>query len=92
MSANLGPITIQEQSATGVPTVVPETVNLSSTSGGGLFSLTSGGTTPITSITIPAGSSTATFYYGDTTRTPTLTAATTGLASATRRRPSIPVR
>ena len=85
-SANLGPITVQEESATGIPTVVPETVNLSSTSGNGLFSLTSGGTTPITSITIPAGSSTATFYYGDTTAgTPTLTAAATGLTSATQK-------
>ncbi len=83
-NANLGPITVQEQSSGGIPTTVPETVNLTTTSGNGLFSLTQGGTTPITSVTIPAGTSSATFYYGDTTAGhPTLTAATTGLTSGT---------
>ena len=82
-SANLGPITVQEQSSGGIPTIVPETVNLSSTSGNGIFSLTPGGT-PVTSVSIPAGSSNATFYYGDTAPGhPTLTAAATGLTSGT---------
>ena len=82
-SAALGPITVQEQSVGGVPTTVTETVNLSSSSGGDVFSTTPGGA-DVTSVTIPAGSSTATFYYGDTAAGhPTITASATNLTSAT---------
>ncbi len=74
-SANMGPITVQEQDPFGNPTTVAETINLSSNSTGTtVFSATPGGP-PISSITIPAGSSSATFYYGDTlSGTPTITA------------------
>ena len=82
-SAKLGPITVQEQSSGSVPTIVAETVNLSSSSGTGLFSLTPGGA-PVTSVTIPAGSSNASFYYGDTTAGhPTITASSGTLTPAT---------
>ncbi len=82
-SANMGPITVQEQDPFGNPTTVAETVNLSSNSTGTtVFSATPGGA-PISSITIPAGSSSATFYYGDTkSGTPTITVSGT-LASGT---------
>ena len=74
-SATLGPITVQEQDAYGNPTTAAETVGLSSTSTGvAVFSPTSGGATTST-ISIPAGSSSASFYYGDTMAgTPTITA------------------
>ena len=64
-SANMGPITVQEQDMFGNPTTAAETVNLSSSSGTGVFSATPGGAA-ISSITILAGSSSANFYYGDT--------------------------
>jgi type II secretory pathway pseudopilin PulG len=82
-SATLGPITVQEQDTYGNPTTTAETVNLASNSTGTkVFSATSGGTT-ITSISIPGGSSSATFYYGDTkAATPTITASGS-LTSAT---------
>ncbi len=82
-TATLGPITVQEQDAFGNPTTSAETVNLASGSSGTKeFSATSGGTA-ITSVTIPSGSSSATFYYGDTKAgTPTITASGS-LTSAT---------
>jgi hypothetical protein len=73
-TANLGPIMVQEQDSQGNPTTVAETVNLSSTSAGGVFSATLNGT-PATSVTIPAGSSSVSFYYGDANAgSPTITA------------------
>ena len=74
-TATLGPITVQEEDTYGNPTTTAETVTLASSSTGTKeFAATSGGTA-ITSISIPAGSSSATFYYGDTLAgTPTLTA------------------
>ena len=73
-TANMGPITVQEQDAFGNPTTVAETVNLSSnTTGSAVFSATPGGAA-ISSITIPAGSSSVSFYYGDTSSgSPTIT-------------------
>ncbi len=70
-SAELGPITIQMQdtsTGTAQPLTATSavTVSLASTSLTGVFALTAGGAT-ISSVTIPAGSSSATFYYGDTT-------------------------
>ena len=85
ITANMGPITVQEQDATGNPTTTAETVSLSSSSTGTkLFAATSGGTTPITTVSIAAGSSSATFYYGDSKAgSPVITAAVSGLTSGT---------
>ena len=83
--ANIGPITVTEETAANQPATVGETVNLSSSSPGTyIFSTAQGATTPTgnTSLTIPNGQSSVTFYYGDTKNgTPTLTAAATGLTS-----------
>ena len=70
-AATLGPITIQLQntsSGTAVPLTATSatTVSLSSSSLTGIFALSANGAT-ISNLTIPAGSSTATFYYGDST-------------------------
>src|SRR5207302_48504 len=85
--ASLGPITVQEQDQFGNPTTTAETVNLSSNSTGTyIFNTTQNATTPTgaSSVSITAGSSTATFYYGDTHADgPTITAAASGLTSAT---------
>lgn len=81
-----GPLTVQRQDVSGNPVTSGDlTVNLSTTSpyGKGKFSLTSGGTA-ITSLTIPNGSSDASFYYYDETAGNwTITASSTGLTSAT---------
>ncbi len=86
-AASLGPITVQEQTATSVPTTVGETVDLTSNANGTyIFNTTSGATAPTgaTSVTIPSGQSSVTFFYGGTkSGTPTITAAATGLTSAT---------
>ncbi|QCB98877.1 hypothetical protein E5206_06240 [Arthrobacter sp. PAMC25564] len=81
-SATLGSITVQRQDDTGAPvTVGTTTLNLGST-GTGVFAATSGGAA-ITQITIPSGTSTATFFYGDTKMgTPSITVSTTGLTGA----------
>ena len=84
-SATMGPITVEEQDAYGnvATSGSPTTVNLTSTSAGASFAATSGGAA-VSSVTIPGSYSTATFYYGDTTAgNPTITAAATGLSSAT---------
>lgn len=82
-SPTLGKFTVQEQDAWGNPASNGSvTVGLVSTSSGGVFSLTSGGPA-VTSIQIPAGSNSASFYYGDTAAgSPTITASTNGLAPA----------
>ncbi len=84
--ANIGPITVTEETAANQPATVGQTVNLSSNSSGTyIFNTTQGATAPTgtTSVTIPNGQSSVTFYYGDTDNgTPTITAAATGLASA----------
>jgi hypothetical protein len=73
-SATLGPLTVQEQDALGNPTTTAETVTLGSNSvGTAKFSATSSGSA-ITTVSIPSGSSSATFYYGDTKAgSPTIT-------------------
>ena len=77
-------VTVQEQDAFGTPDPGALTVNLASTSSTGMFSLSSGGTIPITSVSIPAGQSSASFYYGDTTAgSPTLSASASALQSGT---------
>ena len=82
-TANAGPITIQEQDPFNNPTFTPVTVNLSSSSPTGVFSLTPGGAA-VTSVLIPGGvTSTVSFYYGDTLAgTPTITASDQPLAQA----------
>ena len=82
-NATLGLITIQEQDAFGNPDPGALTVNLTSSSGTGIFALTSGGGS-VTSVSIPAGQSTVSFYYGDTTAgSPTISAAASGLQTGT---------
>ncbi len=79
-------ITVQQQDSSGTPVqaLQPVTVNLSTTSSGGVFLASSTSTTPITSVTIQKGSSSVSFKYEDTaTGTPTITASSTGLTSAT---------
>ncbi|MBD1541841.1 hypothetical protein G9E11_06175 [Arthrobacter sp. IA7] len=83
-SATLGPVTVQRQDAFGNPTTAGSTtLLLSSSSGTTIFAATSGGTA-MTQATIAAGSSVASFHYGDTKAgSPTLTFSATGLTSAT---------
>ena len=78
-------LTVQEEDPFGNVTTTAETVNLSSFNAAtGLFKDNATGLTTITSVSIPAGSSTASFKYVDTlASSPTLTAAATGLSSAT---------
>lgn len=76
-SATLGAVTVHEQDAFGNPTIAPvggTIVNLASNSAGTrIFSATSGGSS-ITTMTISAGSTSASFYYGDTRAgSPTIT-------------------
>ena len=80
---NLGPITVAEQDAYGNPTTTAMTLALTSTGTTGKFAATQGGTA-ITTVSIPSGSSTATFWYGNSTvGGPTITVAKSGLTSAT---------
>ena len=94
-SAELGPITIQMQdtsTGTAQPLTATSavTVSLASTSLTGVFALTAGGAT-VSSVTIPAGSSSATFYYGDTTTGTPKSAPIPGpWCPARRSRPSLP--
>ncbi len=84
-TANLGPIVATVEDAYGnlVAQAGNITVNLSSDSTTGEFSATAGGG-ETTSLTIPAGQSSAPFYYGDTTAGSwTVVARATGLAAAT---------
>ena len=84
-SPGIGPITVSEEDAFGNVTSAtsPLTINLSSSSSKGVFSATSGGT-GLTSLTIPANSSSTTFYYGDTVAgSPVLSAASPGLLTGT---------
>ncbi len=86
-TANIGPITVQEQTSTNVPTTVGETVNLTSNATGTyIFNTASGASTPTgaTSVTIPSGQSSVTFDDGGTkAASPLITAAASGLTSAT---------
>jgi hypothetical protein len=73
-----GVMTIQTQDVTSNPLVVDAdtTVNLTSTSGAGLFSLLADPWSDVTSVVIPIGQDSVSFYYKDTVAaTPTITAA-----------------
>ena len=68
-TASLGPFTVTEEAANGTLTTVGETVNLTSNSAGTyIFNAAQGSTGPTgaTTVTIPSGQSSTTFYYGDT--------------------------
>ncbi len=90
-SATLGKITVQAQDAFGnADPGGALTVNLGSSSGAGIFAANSGGT-PITSVTIPSGQSTASFWYGDSAAgSPIITASSSGLQSGLQTETIIP--
>jgi len=69
-------IEIQDADGNAVTVLTDTTINLSSSSAGGSFSLNSSPWQSITSVTISSGSSSASFYYKDSNvGTPTITAA-----------------
>ena len=78
-SPSIGPVTVQLRTAAGAPVTSGITVSLSSSStGGNEFSASNGGA-DVTSVVIPAGSSSVRFYYGDELAgTPTLTVSAAG--------------
>ncbi|WP_140395106.1 beta strand repeat-containing protein [Arthrobacter sedimenti] len=86
-TADLGPLTVQLQDPFSNPVVAPAAgvpVGLASTTTGtAVFSPTRGSTTTAPIATIPSGSSTLTFYYGDTRAgTATISATASGLLAA----------
>ena len=83
-SPSTGPITVQFRTVGGAPVTTGGTVDLSSSSiGANEFSASSGGAR-VSSIVIPAGSSTASFYYGDELAgTPTITVSAAGATAGT---------
>ncbi len=85
-AANLGPIMVQFQDQLGNPvnSLTTTVLSLSSNSTGtAVFAATQNGA-PVTSVTVPAGLSSANFYYGDTKAgAPTITVSATGLTPAT---------
>ncbi len=85
-SANLGPLTVQMQDAAGGPVTAAAatTLSLGSNSAGTAVFATSPNGTPTASLTIAAGQSSASFYYGDTAAgTPLLTVSLAGVTPAT---------
>jgi hypothetical protein len=76
---NLGPITVERRNAGGTPTAIGNlTVALASNSATKSFGTGQFGAT-VTTVTIPNGSSSVTFWYGDqTVGSPTVTASATG--------------
>lgn len=84
--ATSGPITVQIRDSAGNPVTTGVVISLSSNSAGTpIFSGSPNGSTNSPTLTIPAGSSSASFYYGDTKASGavTVTASATGLTSAT---------
>jgi hypothetical protein len=80
-----GPYTVELRDAAGnaTPADGPLPVTLSSSSVGAVFGTTQGGPA-VTSVIVPDGASSATFYYGDTVAgTSTIAAAAAGLTSGT---------
>ncbi len=86
MTANLGPVSVQEQDVNGNPASAPAggvAVGLSADSPSVIFAAAQGGSA-VTSVTIPAAASTVNFYVGDSKAgSPVITVASTGLTSAT---------
>ena len=88
-------MTVEEQDAFGNVTTTAETVSLKTSSSGITEFAASFDGSPVSSVSISSGSSTATFFYGDSVAgTPTLTASATGLTSVTQQEtvngPSLP--
>ncbi len=86
-AASLGPITVQAQDSVGNPVTAPAggiTVAVSSNSSGAtVFSASSGGA-GTSSVLIPSGSSSVSFYFGDTKAgTPTISVTTAGASGGT---------
>ncbi|MCU1565290.1 MAG: fibronectin type protein, partial [Pseudarthrobacter sp.] len=81
-AALLGPVTIQRQDAYGNPvTAGSTTLTLATSTATGFFAAVSNGI-KVTTVGIPDGSSSASFFYGDTkVGTATITAAAPGLAA-----------
>ena len=81
-TATLGPLTVERQDAFGNPVVGSGTVSLTSSSAGvAVFSTSSGGART-TTVTIPAGAASASFWYGDTRAgSPSITVSSEGLTS-----------
>ena len=86
VAGNRGPVTVELEDPYDNPATLSsadQTVNLSSTSTAGVFFATQNSSAPITSVVIPAGQSSATFYYGDTIAgTPTVKASDSSIGSA----------
>ena len=86
VAGSTGQLTVQLEDPygnTGAMSTTAQTIALTTTSSGGAFYASQSGTTPITSVVIPAGKSTVTFAYGDTRAgTPTITASDIALSSA----------
>ena len=82
---NLGPITVRRQTGSGSPIATGDalTVNLTSNAANGMsFGTTQFATASVTSVTIPSGQSTATFWYGSSTPgTNTITVSAPGYMS-----------
>jgi hypothetical protein len=85
-TARLGPMTVTLEDPLGNPVSAAAggvTVTVSSSSAGGVFADTADGS-PVTTVTIPAGDQTASFYYGDSQLgAPTITVSASGLGSGT---------
>lgn len=84
---NLGPITVARQTGSGTPITIGGalTVNLTSSSpSGATFGMTQFSSARVTSVTIPSGQSSATFWYGLTTPgSPTISASAPGYVAGT---------
>jgi hypothetical protein len=83
--ATQGPVSVTLEDSAGTPVMAPSgfDIGLGSSSPGGVFASSSGGT-PVTTASIPAGETSAAFYYGDTVAgTPTITLSPPGLPSVT---------
>ncbi len=85
--ASIGPFTVSLTDAVGNPVPAPPggiTVSLASTSPGSHEFASSTAGPPMQSVAIPAGSTSATFYYGDAQAgVPTISASAPGLPTAT---------
>ena len=81
-----GQITVQLEDAydnLGAVSNSAQTINLTTTSTAGTFYATQSGTTPIASVVISVGQTSASFYYSDTKAgTPTVTASDSALSSS----------
>jgi hypothetical protein len=80
-----GQVTLQLEGPSGDPATSTgsQTISLSTSSSTGAFYLTQSSTSPITTVVIPAGRSSTSFYYSDAEAgTPTVTAADMALSSA----------